>query len=174
MSGSRTQRVADLTLQGALSLAGHHPGISAPEPNGLFELQFDMQRSPALRPIFKKYLDTPANLQIIAQLIPFFISWPNPDVQNMTAEVPKGSEFPPCEGKSGGFWRWVQQSERKIVSWRWCSPERSACMEGSIDLLLSATSSLPSIGSTRSRGGQLTRASTDIAGSREDVAAFQD
>ncbi|CAE7942874.1 unnamed protein product, partial [Symbiodinium necroappetens] len=39
------------------------------------------------QPIFKKYLDTPANLQIIAQLIPFFISWPNPDVQNMIAEV---------------------------------------------------------------------------------------
>ena len=62
-----------------------------------------MNRSAALRPIFKKHLDTPANLQIIAQLIPFFISWPNPDVQNMIAEALNSSEFPPSQGNSGGL-----------------------------------------------------------------------
>ena len=84
---------------GVLIQRRQEPWNFSPRPKACSNCNlFAMNRSAALRPIFKKYLDTPANLQIIAQLIPFFISWPNPDVQNMIAEALNSSEFPPLSG----------------------------------------------------------------------------
>ncbi|CAJ1411290.1 unnamed protein product, partial [Effrenium voratum] len=37
--------------------------------------------------IFRQYVDTGPNLQILAQLVPFLISWPNEDTQTMIGEV---------------------------------------------------------------------------------------